>query len=84
MITLEKLKIFSRYNGDVDMWVRAGKFSEKKIMVSDDWYLIDNFIQQIGLVNKSLTSEKFKSDLNKRLMENCDSVDAIEFIKSMK
>lgn len=82
MITLEKLKIYSRYRGDVDIWIRTGKSKEKKIMVSNDWYLIDSLIQDIGFVKKGLSSEQFSFNLKKRLLENCESEEAIKELKS--
>lgn len=73
MITQEKLKIFSRYNGDVDMWAKTGGVKVKDVMQSSDWYLIDELIQDLRLIKKGLVSDKFAKKLNERLEENCDN-----------
>lgn len=82
MITLEKLKIYNRYNGDLDMWTRTGKSNEKKLMGSSDWYLIDSLIQDIGIAKKGLVAEQFTFNLKKRLTENCDNEETIRQLES--
>ena len=83
MITLEQLKIYNRYDGDMDMWTRTGKSSEKKLMTSDDWYLIDNLIQDIAIAKNGPASEKVISNLKNRLSENCDNADTIKQLESL-
>ena len=81
MITADKLKIYSRYKGDIDMWTRTGKRKEKKIMTTNDWYLIERLLQDLTIARKGLASEEFKIDLDKKLVENCDGVDTINRLK---
>jgi hypothetical protein len=52
MITLSKIKIYKRFNGDIDGWARTGTNEEKSIIDDNDWFLIDAFIQDIGLVKR--------------------------------
>ena len=47
MITEDKIKIYKRYKGDIDSWARAGSKKEKLIMIDNDWYMIDGFIQDL-------------------------------------
>ena len=75
MITKEGLKIYKKYNGDVDIWARFGKKSEFKIIDDEIWGLIDGFLQDIELVEKGLASDSFKVSLQKRLNTNCDNID---------
>jgi hypothetical protein len=83
MITQTKLKIFKRYNGDGDAWARVGKHSEKVAMSDDDWSLIENFIQDIILVKRGLTSPDYAEKLSIKLNEFCETVDVIEEIKRL-
>lgn len=81
MITLEKIKIYKRYSGDIDSWAKSGSKKEKLFINDDDWHAIDGLIQDFYLMKNGLTSLKFNSDLNNKLMENCDSETTIEALK---
>jgi len=83
MIKAEQLHIYNHYHGDIDMWTRTGKLSEKKLMTSDTWHLIDNLIQDIAIARNGLASEKFISNLKNRLSENCDNEETIKQLESL-
>ncbi len=44
MITEQKIKIYRKYQGDIDGIARGGRKSEKDLFEEDDWYLIDNVL----------------------------------------
>ena len=71
MITLDKLKIYKRYDGDIDTWVRSGKPEEKNIMDTNDWYLIDSIIQDLIIEKRGNASMGFKIALSQTLLNNC-------------
>ena len=77
MITLEKVQIFFKYNGDIDSWVRSGSRKEKLIMADNDWYVIGGLLQDLFLIKKGLTSESFNLALNSKLLEICDGKETI-------
>lgn len=77
VITINKIKIYERFNGDADGWARVGSKEEKSIINDEDWSLIEGFIQDINLVKKGLASETFMNSLNERLKEKCDSEQTI-------
>ncbi len=83
MITQDKIKIYKRYSGDIDSWMRSGSKKEKLVMNDDDWYIIDGLIQDFSLVEKGLASLTFNNDLNNRLKENCDSEKTIQALKAI-
>ncbi|WP_291529128.1 hypothetical protein [Bacteroides sp. UBA939] len=83
MITVEKIRIYQRFNGDADGWARIGTKEEKLVMNSNDWFLIEGFIQDLHLVKKGLTSDTFIISLNERLKEECDSEETIQAIKDI-
>ncbi|MBO9202146.1 MULTISPECIES: hypothetical protein [Niastella] len=84
MITLDKVKIYQRFNGDVDRWARGGTKEERSIMNDSDWFLIDSFIQDGNLVRKGLAADSFMDSVNERLNENCDSEETIQAIREME
>lgn len=69
MITEDKVKIYKRYNGDIDSWARSGSKKEKSIIIDEDWYVIDGLIQDLSLVKKGLASSGFSETLNVKLFE---------------
>lgn len=83
MITQDKIKIYKRYKGDIDSWARSGSKKEKSIMEDNDWYIIDDLIQDLYLVRKGLTSLAFSDDLNNKLVENCESEEIIQILQAM-
>jgi hypothetical protein len=83
VITIDKIKIYQRFNGDIDGWARVGTKEEKSIMNDNDWFLIEGFIQDINLVKKGLASNTFLKSINERLEEHCDSEETIQAIKDI-
>jgi hypothetical protein len=72
MITLEKLRIFDKYDGDVDQLARIGRNYEKSQFDKNDWSIIDNICQNIELINKGLVAQNYLEKTLKSIKENCD------------
>jgi len=83
MITLEKIKIYNNFKGDIDKWIRIGSKIEKVQMEDEDWYVIDGLIQDIKLVKKNLTSNEFAEKLEIRIIDNCDTVETISQLNKL-
>ncbi|MBL7783055.1 MAG: hypothetical protein JNM22_17630 [Saprospiraceae bacterium] len=83
MITQDKIKIYKRYKGDIDRWARSSLKKEKSIMEDRDWYIIDDLIQDLYLARNELVSLTFRNDFNNKLVENCESEEAIQILKEM-
>ncbi len=73
MITLEKLKIYKRYEGDGDMFVRAGRTSQKQLFADNDWGIITDCEQNIELIAKGMTSIEFRNNAIQDMRKNFDS-----------
>ncbi len=82
MITADKVKIYSLFNGDHDGWARSRTQKEKSVMNDHDWFLIETFIQDVGLIKKGLASTFFINAINEKLKEACDSEETIQAIKN--
>lgn len=52
-------------------------------MKDEDWKLIDNFIQDLWLIYKGLTSENFKMNVEKKLIQYCDNDNTIRMLMSI-
>lgn len=83
MISITKLEIYSRYNGDVDMWLRTGRPKEHELMNSDDWHLIDLLIQDCIVLQRGLGSPQRNNEANKRLLDNCESEETVNRIRKL-
>jgi len=73
MITIEKLKIFDIYKGDIDGFARVGRDHEKQLFDNNEWFLIDSFYQDLDLINKRLVAQEYSNNMFLKLKENCDS-----------
>jgi len=67
MITLEKLRTYEAFNGDLDGWVRASTGGEKSFMSDADWYLIDALLTDIATADSGLASPAFMHEVETRL-----------------
>lgn len=83
MITIEKIKIYGRYYGDIDGWIRIGTDLEKSIINDIDWSLIEEFIQEIHLVKNGLAAKSFSSALDEKLIKTCYDERAINMLKEI-
>lgn len=83
MLTSEKLKIYSHYKGDVDMWARIGRRKEKQIMTDDDWLIIDSILQDIRLVNSKLASKEYAEEVERKLEQYSTDVQTMEALKKI-
>src|SRR4051812_18575549 len=73
MITTEKIKIFNSYGGDIDGLTRNSRSNDHNLISDNEWSLIDNFFQDIELINKGLAAQTYIEQTLLKLKENCDS-----------
>ena len=78
MITKEKIGIYKKYHGDIDGWARMGSPSEQELMQDEDWYVIDDLLQDLALMKDGKTSEDYNQKLMQKLMDNCAGEDIVK------
>ena len=83
MITRSKIKIYWNYQGDIDTFVRVGKIKEKKVIHTQDWYLIESLLQDLIFVKNGNAAEEFESTLNKKLKKCCEDLEVINKLKHL-
>lgn len=59
-ITSEMLRVYLKYNGDIDMFARIGRKRERQLCEPNDWDVIDDFFQRLEMIEKGLCSAEFK------------------------
>ena len=82
MITIDKVKIFSKFNGDGDMWSRSDN-PEDKLIDYKEWSLIDNLIQDFTIVQNGFASLEFLTAFNNNLTGNFEDQETIELFKTL-
>lgn len=83
MLTIEKLNIYKKYSGDIDLWARLGKKNEILLMNDDDWKLIDDLVQSLELIKKNVASENFKKETFDRIQAVCRNEEAQKILNSI-
>ena len=68
MITLEKLRTYEEFNGDIDGWARAPNGKAKSFMTDADWYLIDELLMGLATVGAGLASPSFVREIQTKLL----------------
>jgi hypothetical protein len=82
MLTIEKINTYIRYRGFLDGYVLLTKRSEDLIS-GEDWVLIQEIIQDLNLINKGLTSGLYTEEVNKKIIDNCDSLETQKRLKEI-
>lgn len=67
MLTLDKLRVYQNFDGDIDGWARASGGSDGSGITDDDWFLIEDLRQGLGLVVSGRASPAFAASLEQRL-----------------
>ncbi len=83
MITQEKLKIYKKYSGNIDRWASRRRSSEHELMGDQDWFVIDELLQNLELIEKGLSADSFKSEVLEKLENSCDSSITKEILMSL-
>ena len=68
MITLEKLRTYQKFNGDIDGWARTSQGIVESSMTDADWYLIDELLMGLTTVGTGTASPSFVHAVETRLL----------------
>jgi hypothetical protein len=68
MLTLEKLRTYRRFGGDIDGWARTHGRGDTSGITDDDWSLIDELRQGLRIVSSGQASVEFASYVERRLL----------------
>jgi hypothetical protein len=80
MITKKMLRIYKRFDGDGDGFVRTGTKQEKDLFQTDDWSTITCIIQDLEIIKKDLCSLAFKENVY-AILESQFDLEAQEELK---
>jgi len=64
MITLEKVQVYLKHNGDIDSWLRDASPDEKSIINAGDWSEIESIVDELNILKKK--NKNIKPDSTQR------------------
>jgi hypothetical protein len=67
MLTLEKLKVYRQFGGDIDGWARWSAHDSSG-MTDGDWSLIDELVQALHLIRAGQAAPEFAASVEQRLL----------------
>lgn len=83
MITKTKLKIYQKYDGDVDGWARVSLHKKNLEIEDDDWYLIKELVSGIRLIKTVKVADSFKNQIEEKLLQGCEDEEVINILRKM-
>jgi len=72
MLTVDKLKIYEQFDGDIDGWARASRGQASTGMTDEDWYLIDELLLGLAAVIADAAAPSYAQLVEQRVLENTD------------
>jgi len=69
MITQEKLRIYEKFNGDIDGFARGSSLSERVSITDQDWSLIEELRQSLTIVQSGAASSEFEARVRAQLVD---------------
>ena len=82
MITLEKLEIYWRYNGDGDARVRSNSDISCPLTY-EEWSTIDDIIKDLKTIKSGYAPLALAINVDNRIIETFDNEKTIAFLHSM-
>ncbi|MBD8900442.1 hypothetical protein [Rhodanobacter sp. DHG33] len=67
MITEEMLGIYSKFDGDIDGFTRAGSAYDRSIISAAQWLEIVRLVQELHTVKASLVSDHYSAQVEQSL-----------------
>ncbi|MDO8450557.1 MAG: hypothetical protein Q7T10_17305 [Rhodoferax sp.] len=68
MLTVDKLRIYEQFGGDIDAWARASRGQATTGMTDEDWYLIDELLMGLAAVKTGVASPSYAQQVEQRLL----------------
>jgi len=84
MLTVEKLKTYQRFDGNIDGWAISARVEGNPAqMTDDDWFLIDELRQGLALVAAGRASTTFRSSIEAKLFESTTDDQTRELLRQL-
>ncbi len=77
MITLRKVEIFKKFNGDINCFASAASLEELISISANEWFFINDLLDDLELVDTGFASDNFITNLDICLERNIESIDTL-------
>ena len=84
MLTLDKLNIYRRFDGDLDGWARIASGHDASGITDADWHLIEDLRQGLGLIAAGQASQTFAASLESRLLRTTADEATRQALRAMR
>lgn len=74
-LTREKLAIYKKYRGNVDIWDRVASREEREEMANTEWSELGLLFHQVENLEKGQLSDEFAARVRNRLQELAPDLD---------
>ena len=71
MITKEHLKIYKRFDGDIDMWGRTTKSNDQ--ITDAHWFEIEGLLQNLIIIKNGHASKEFTTKTLQQIKTSCEN-----------
>ena len=75
-ITIEKLEVYMFFNGDIDDFARRANKDQQEEIFSDEWYMIDELINDYHIIKKELAAKQFEISFHNKMDSNFHNEEA--------
>lgn len=72
MLSLDKVKIYAQFDGDIDGWARSARDESAAAMSDVDWYLIDELLQGLAAVKAGVATASYAEQVEQRLLASTE------------
>jgi len=83
MITAKKLRIYEKFNGDIDGFARGSTLDERDTIEDGDWFLIDKLLQALTIIQSGYATTEFAAEAHQRLAAVVRNEDAREILREL-
>ncbi len=80
MISLEMLKVYERFGGDIDGFARVSTVHEKAVISIAQWSQIDRLLQEVHLIKHDLASVDFSRTVEEAIGAEVEAGEARDLI----
>lgn len=84
MLTVEKIRLYKKFRGDVDSLSRSNNNKIKQLISEDDFFVIESLIQDSHLISKNLASKTYANNFVKKIEELCDKNEIPEVLVELQ
>jgi hypothetical protein len=77
MLTVEKIRVYRKYGGDMDGLARADKPDDASLITDEEWFLIDSLVQKLFLMKTGKASQAYAERISVEVHQCAESEEVI-------